>query len=273
VNKQKEIKKIESLKKYFEKEPAVILAFLFGSYAKGLEMEESDFDVAVYLKEPSIKKEDEVWSKVSQVINENVDLVCLNNAPAMLVSDVFKTGIPLKIGDKKLYWELYLKTSSEAEDFLEFIEDFWRIKQRAKSLSREEKERLRVRFDFLNDEVKKIDKFKELSWQDYLNNWDKRKIVERWVETIINAAIDIAKIVLASEQKEMPRDYKEALFKFALLVGFDAKSSEEFSRLANLRNILAHEYLDILYERIQNFIKEFPGLYKKTFIFLEKYLK
>ena len=44
-------KRIEALKKYFKKEPDILLAFLFGSYVRGFEKKESDFDIAIYLKE------------------------------------------------------------------------------------------------------------------------------------------------------------------------------------------------------------------------------
>ena len=267
-------KKIKLLKKYFEKEPSVILAFLFGSFAKGKEMEESDFDVAVYLKEKNKdSRRDKIWFEISRIIKKDVDLICLNDAPATLISNIFKTGIPLKIGDKKLYWELYLKISSEAEEFLEFVEDYWRIYKKAKSLESEEKIRILKRLQFLDSELKEIGEFKKLTFEEYLKNKSKRREVERWVENIINATIDIAKMILASEKKEMPKNYQEALFDFALFIGFNAKESEKFSKLADLRNILAHEYLDILYGKIQIFIEEFPKFSKRIFTFLEKYLK
>ena len=43
-------KKIKLLKKYFEKKQEILLAFLFGSFAKGFQMKESDLDMGVYLK-------------------------------------------------------------------------------------------------------------------------------------------------------------------------------------------------------------------------------
>lgn len=269
----KRFKNIRALKEYFKREHSVVLAFLFGSFAKGFETQESDFDIGVYFKKKSEKKESKIWLDLTNLIKKEVNLVCLNEAPASLVSNVFKTGIPLIIRDKKLYWELYLKTSSEAEDFLEFVEDFWRIKHRAKSLNKEEKIRLRIRFDYLETEYKELERFKKLTWEEYLKDRDKRKLIERWAENIINATIDIAKVILASEKKEMPKSYKDVLFDFALFIGFDAKESEEFSKFANLRNILAHEYLDILYREIQIFVKEFPKFYKKISNFLENYLK
>jgi uncharacterized protein YutE (UPF0331/DUF86 family)/predicted nucleotidyltransferase len=259
------------LKKYFEKEPSVLLAFLFGSFAKGVEMKESDFDVAVYLTDK--KKRDKIWADITDIVEKEVDLICINDAPAILISDIFKTGIPLSIKDEKLYWELYLEKSLEAEDFCEFIEDFLKIKQKAKSLTNEVKARLERRIDFLKDNLREWGKFKKLSFKEYTEDRDKRRNIERWVENIINALIDIAKITLASEKKEMPRDYKETLLHFGFFIGLKEEKAKEFSKLADLRNILAHEYLEVLYERIKDFIKEFPKLYPKIFKFLKEYLK
>ncbi|MEW6608449.1 MAG: HepT-like ribonuclease domain-containing protein [bacterium] len=259
---------ITDLKDYLEKNQKVVLAFLFGSYAKGFEMEESDFDLGIYFKDYSQKEEDRIWFDVARIIKKEVDLVCLNEAPASLISSVFKTGIPLVIRDKNLYWNLYLKVSLEAEDFSRFVEDFERIKKRAKSLAEEEKINLRLRCDFLETEFNEQDRFKELSWKEYLEDRDKRRLIERWTENILNATIDIAKIILASEKKRMPRSYEEALFDFALLIGFDMEAAKKFSRFANLRNLLAHEYLDILYQRIQYFIQEAPEFYKRIFNFV-----
>ncbi|MEW6684876.1 MAG: HepT-like ribonuclease domain-containing protein [Candidatus Edwardsbacteria bacterium] len=274
---------IKLLKDYFSKRPDVLMAFIFGSYAKGHQMQESDFDVAVYLRgrrrsiegdeEIDDEKESEIWFDVVNIVKKDVDLICLNNAPASLVSQVIKTAIPLIIKDKKLYWEIYLKASLETEDFLKFAVDFWKIKKRAKSLTKEEKSRLLVRIDFWEGQIEELFRFRNLTFKEYQEDIDKRRIIERWAENIINATIDIAKIILASEKKSMPRTYEEALQNFGIFAGLTEKEAKRLSRFANLRNILAHEYLDILYHKIQNFIKEIPTLYKKISNFLEKYLK
>ena len=263
--------KLTLLKKYFKKQPSVVMAFLFGSFAKGREIKESDFDIAVYLKDK--KEENKIWSKVTDIVDKEVDLICLNESPASLTSNIFKTGIPLAVKDKKLYWDLYLKESSETEDFLEFAEDFMRIYEKSKSLIPEEKIRLLERIHFLDTELKEMDEFKKITFEEYQNNKSKRRNIERWTENIANATIDIAKIVLASEKKRMPKSYESALFHFGALIGLNEEQAEKFSKFANLRNLLAHEYLDILYGKIQKFIKGYPELYKKMFIFLKKYLK
>jgi len=270
--------KIEVLKSYFQNQSSVNLAFLFGSFAKGFETENSDFDIGVYfddklsLKEAT-EEEEKVWFEITKIVQRSIDLVRLNEAPATLISNVIKTGIPLVVKDKKLYWKLYLEKSSEAEDFVNFAQDFFKISKKAISLSPETKIELLKRIQFLDLQLKELEEFKKLTFEEYQSDNTKRRNVERWSENILNAIIDIAKIILASEEKRMPRSYEEALLSFAIFLGFSEDESRKFSRFANLRNILAHEYLDILYSRIKNFIQEFTGFYKRISDFLEGYLK
>jgi len=132
--------------------------------------------------------------------------------------------------------------------------------------------RLLERMQFLESEFREIVGFKEVTFEEYRQDKVKKRNIERWVENIINATIDIAKIVLASERKEMPRTYEQALSNFGFFIGFEEKEANELSTLARLRNILAHEYLVITYDRIRKFIIVSPALYKKIFDFLAKYV-
>jgi len=223
----------------------------------------------IYYEKGIMQEEDEIRSEVTHIVHKEVDLVSLNIAPASLISNVFRIGVPLVIKDKGLYWELYLRASNEAEDFSRFCEDFYKIKQRANSLSKEAREKLMVRIDFFTDRVKEIDRFRKFTWQEYQEDIDKRRIIERWVENTINALIDITKIVLASEGREMPRSYEESLLHFGILADLSEEEARKFSKFANLRNILAHEY----HQKIQDFIKEWTALEEKIKGFLDKYLE
>lgn len=138
------------LTKCLEEKEDIILAFIFGSEIKGQRGEESDLDIRVYLKDEN--KEDEIWSEISKVTGCDVDLVLLNNAPATLISSIFKTGIPLVIKDRKLYTSLYLTKSLEAEDFHEFAEKYWEICSMSKSMTPEDRARLIKRIEFLRSE-------------------------------------------------------------------------------------------------------------------------
>jgi len=52
----------------------------------------------------------------------------------------------------------------------------------------------------------------------------------------------------------MPKTYQQALLKFGFFVGLEEKEAEELSTFAKLRNILAHEYLEVTYGGIKKFI-------------------
>ena len=262
---------IDLLKRYFERRGDVALAFLFGSSARGFDGRDSDVDIAIYLTDK--EEEDRIWREVSGIVEREIDLILLNDAPATLISNVFKTGIPLVIKDRRLYWDLYLTKSLEAEDFSQFAEDYWRIYSRSTSLIPEDKARLLERVQFLETEYREIGEFKKMTFAQYQKDKVKRRNIERWAENIINATIDIAKIILASEKKEMPKTYEQALLKFGFFIRLEEKEAEELSTFARLRNILAHEYLEVTYGSIKKFIDVSPAIYRKIFDFLSQYLK
>jgi len=264
-------KMIKSLKKYFEGRNDVAFAFLFGSSTRGFNGEDSDIDIGIYLINK--EEEDKIWGEISRIMDGDIDLVLLNNAPATLISSVFKTGIPLVIKDRKLYWDLYLTKTLEAEDFLQFAEDYWRIYSRSTSLIPEDRVRLLERVQFLGTEYQEIDEFKKMTFAEYRGDKVKRRNIERWTENIINATIDIAKIILASEKKGMPRTYEQALLNFGFFIRLKEEEADELSTFARLRNILAHEYLDITYGSIKKFINASPAIYQKIFNFLSEYIK
>ncbi len=261
--------KSKELQEYFSREENVILAFIFGSVARGFAGEDSDLDIAVYLKNED--EEDRIWLDLCRITEKEIDLVLLNKASASLISNIFKTGIPLVIKDRKFYIDLYLASSLEAEDFLEFAMDYNKIFSRSESLIPEDKIRLLQRINFLKTEFQDIEFFSGLNYEEYLQDKNKRRNMERWVENIINCTIDIAKIVLASEKKEMPKTYEQALLNFGIFINLPPKHAEMLSSFARLRNILAHEYLDLTYQRIKTFINESPQIYKSIFNYLKKF--
>lgn len=93
---------VKILKEYFEKEDNVIFAYLFGSYAKGKERENSDVDIAVYVNELIAKDSKKVldfqikhMSNISDILKKEVDLVILNQASPLLRHEVISEGILL----------------------------------------------------------------------------------------------------------------------------------------------------------------------------------
>ena len=270
------IKKVEVLSQYFQKKSSVVLAFLFGSRAIEYERETSDWDIAVYFKpEEYLEIETEsqypggnrIWSDLVDLLKtDDVDFIVLNRARASLVYNALRVGTPLVIKDRRLYLDLLCKVSYEAVEWWDFVSDFWKISQKAKSLPPEERARVLEYLRFLENEFSEVEQIKSFSWQDYIQDSFKRKIIERWVENLVMSALDIAKVILASEKREIPQTYKDTLKIFGALY-VDLGFGEKFSEFASLRNILVHEYLDIKWKRIKNFVNQAEKLYP---IFIQK---
>lgn len=262
--------KIRQLKEYFEKEDTVILSFIFGSRAKGSQRLTSDWDVAVYFKpyeyaelevEKEYLQEHHLWSQIEKILQSNeVDFVVLNRARPSLVFSILNGGIPLVIKDRKLYWKLLIKTHYEAVDYWDFTREFFLIGERAKSISEEDKAILREHIRFLEGEFSEVKKFEKLTQKEYIQDSDKRRNVERWVENLVMSAIDIAKIILASQKTQIPQTYRQTLFHLALKF-MPESSAQEFSQFAEMRNIVAHEYLDVKWGKIKRFIGDATRLY------------
>lgn len=268
--------KIEALTQYFQKESSVVLAFLFGSRARGCEREISDWDIAVYFKpeeyleieaEKQYPGENRIWSDLVDLLEtDDVDFSVLNRVRASLVYNVLRTGTVLVIKDRRLYLDLLCKVSYEAVEWWDFVSDFWKISQKAKSLPPEERARVLEYLRFLENEFSEMEQIKSFSWEDYIQDSFKRKIIERWVENLVMSALDIAKVILASEKREIPQTYKDTLKIFGALY-VDPAFGEKFSEFSSLRNILVHEYLDIKWRRIKNFIGQAERLYP---VFIKK---
>ena len=136
------VNNIKSLKRYFGKREDVLMAFLFGSGARNALTLDSDLDIAVYFtpkgrrvefEDPDAhyRQEHDLWLDLERILKREVELLVLNRAGAT-VSDSALRGVPIKIKDRGLYLDFILRVTREAEDFRNFIEEYWRLKEKAK---------------------------------------------------------------------------------------------------------------------------------------------
>lgn len=268
--------KIKLLKEYFKKRQNVVMAFLFGSQAKGAQKSFSDWDIAVYFKpyqyceletREEYTDEDIILGEIKSILKtDNVDFLVLNRARPSLVFSILNSGSPLAAKDRKLYLKLLIKTQYEAIDYWNFTKEFFEIGERARSISEEDKAILREHIRFLQNEYNALEKFQKLTWKEYTEDDDKRRNVERWIENLVMATIDVAKIILASQKKEIPQTYRETIL-FFVSKFMNEEEARKFSQFAEMRNIVVHEYLDIKWEKISKFIKNASKFYP---IFIKK---
>lgn len=104
---------------------------------------------------------------MEKILEDEVDLVVLNRIPVDLVFSILNSGIPLCIKTPTLFLELLIRASSQAEDWEEFIFDFWKIKQKSKSIGEEEKRNLIKKIDFLEDNLNIYDYYQKITRKEY----------------------------------------------------------------------------------------------------------
>lgn len=119
---------LETLKDFFKDKDCVLMAFLFGSAAKGKQTKESDIDIAVYLKNYDESMVYSLWNQLEDLLKRDVDLIILNNANATIAWEAIR-GQKIVIKDEQLYINYMLDVSREAEDFRNVVYDIYRVRQ------------------------------------------------------------------------------------------------------------------------------------------------
>jgi len=137
----------------------------------------------------------------------------------------------------------------------------------------EDRDRLIRYVDFMESELSDFSKFSKIDWKTYNIDRDTRRNLERWIENIINWSIDIAKVILAVEDMRIPTSYKGILKKLGATQHFDEAFGDNISQWTSLRNILAHEYLDIRWRPIKQFIQTAEPIYRQLISTIKLFLK
>ncbi len=127
--------KIKAAIKFLEKDPDILLVYLFGSQAQHETGPLSDLDLAVLLK-PAAKKDYfekklTLLGKFTGIFGrDDIDLVILNEAPLVLKYHILKDGKPLFIRDEELHTSVIQKTISEYLDFKPILNYHYQALQR-----------------------------------------------------------------------------------------------------------------------------------------------
>jgi uncharacterized protein YutE (UPF0331/DUF86 family) len=128
--------------------------------------------------------------------------------------------------------------------------------------------------DYLEKELPFFSEYeKEIDWKVYESLRAKRLEIERWVESLINATLDISKMLLTIIGEEIPETSRQVLFKIGARTFEKEEEAEAFSELAKIRNTLAHRYLDLRWSDIKRFLQIVPKLYPPFLEFVKRELE
>lgn len=120
---------MEQIINVLEKEPEVLFAYLFGSYAKGIQDKTSDIDVAIYLKDVNVLERNPLYPsklaiKIEKALVEKktVDVSVLNGSTLRFRSQVLRYGKLLHSKDEKKRIEFETSSLTQYYDFKPHLE-------------------------------------------------------------------------------------------------------------------------------------------------------
>lgn len=115
---------IKKTKDFFERDPDVLLALLFGSFATGRAGAKSDVDIAVaYPSRLSLEERIAKAQELSAEINKEVDLIDLRDAHGLLLQQVLANRRTLVNRDPELYGMVIARRINEEEDLMPLYEE------------------------------------------------------------------------------------------------------------------------------------------------------
>ena len=118
------------------------------------------------------------------------------------------------------------------------------------------KGRIAESIQYLSEEIKEFESdYANKTWADYQSDRKLQKLVDRTVENILTALIEVCGTTLVEEGIGID-SYSEALKRSAQLLGFSEEEQDSLSRLALQRNRLAHRYLNFRWQAIKMFNQE-----------------
>lgn len=113
----------------FRQQKGVIAVLLYGSQAKGMSRLDSDVDIAVLYAEKHVPDPLELWefhSKLYEIFECNVDLVCLNQVGPIISTQIYKYHVPLLVNDQRkldTYFMYLISDYAELKELRKPMED------------------------------------------------------------------------------------------------------------------------------------------------------
>jgi len=131
------------------------------------------------------------------------------------------------------------------------------------------KGRITESLQFISQEMVEFEtEYGDKTWQEYQEDKKTQKLMERTIENILTALIEISGSILTQEGI-LVENYADALKKCAKLFNLTAQEQQSIEKLDNIRNRLVHRYLNLKWQAI-NMYKTNRHLIQKLVASIQK---
>ncbi len=254
---------IEELKCFFMEDAnqanGIELVFLYGSWARGIPRDDSDIDLAIIFSEEirsdqtAFEHMTDISYRLTERLKKEVNVLKIYNdfRKPMLYYNAIVLGISVFIKNKDRFLSVVNEAIYQMEDFSILRREIWRTSGMPEF--RYAKGRIEESIQFISEEMKEFEEeYANQIWVEYQKDKKLQKIMDRTVENILTAFIEVCGTLLTEEGLGVV-SYTDAIRKTSNRFGLSEKEAERLGKLAIQRNRLAHRYLNFRWEAIQMF--------------------
>ena len=246
----------DDLARSLRAEPTVRLAYLFGSRACGMARPDADIDIAVLVDDacvatPTSVKET-IWRLVpamaGDIPSDLIDLVLLNEAPALLRQRVIRDGVLITARIDAERARFVRRTIRDYQDIEPRLREFTR-----RRIRRLREERVEIvdteifwrRLDALDDYVRRLRRLARTSEADWVSHPNLHDLAARYLHLATEVAIDVANQWISAAGLRTPESNRDSFVVLEQAGELDPALSKRLQGWAGFRNILVHDYLTL----------------------------
>ncbi|MFQ6074638.1 MAG: HepT-like ribonuclease domain-containing protein [Candidatus Bathyarchaeia archaeon] len=242
---------LQRLREALSNDPNVLLAYLFGSLARGARTALSDVDVAVILKEGGFEETLDIQRRVAEaggVSEDRVDIIDLSRAPTSLKYTVLKDGE--KVLDRGDYGEELTREVISRYPEVHFLTiDSLRELTHSQDPMAISPDLIHRRVAMLKGEIRYLEeRVLATPLNEVVGDDDVRRAFERAFEVSVGAMLDICKHAVTALGLGVAETYSDHIRNLLTRGVIPKELGEKLLKLVRWRNVIVPGYLEIDYE-------------------------
>ena len=250
-------------------EPGLLAVYLFGSYGTAHQTPLSDVDLALLFRRsgvPDFDRELELIGLATETLHEeDVSVSILNRAPLALQFKVIAGGRHLLVTDELAHADLVEEIVDRYCDFAiderAFAREYDRTLSRTSPVAAVDRDKLRHHVQYVRQGLRQLRAIREEDKDAFADSPIVQAASVHYLQTAVEALLDIANHLIAREDLGTPRSYAEAVRILVEQRILPREHEETLLRMVCFRNRAVHLYdeigpdevFDILEAHLQDF--------------------
>ena len=113
-----------------------------------------------------------------------------------------------------------------------------------------------LRIEVLKRYLKRLEELKTTDADTLINNEDLAAVVEHRLHLAIEACVDIAELIIVDQSLKTPGSYRETIEILGESGVINRQFARQFANAVSFRNILIHDYVNVDYHKVAQYLKE-----------------